>query len=200
MRLNQRGIHTVQEGVRGRPQNPAPRLWGSDGAHYCGTARGVVPGAGNPGTAQEEITASRSFGRPVIAVAELQAAVAHHLARATATLRCQRSPFCWNRRMTSARRRGWRCWIRSTPAGVNAGRWLARAFNNRGLCGATAAPPRIRRAGRRAGGLCPGGLIHSQAVVMCRSVIFAGIGQENFLVIWEFQAVNRELRMNPPGG
>ena len=54
--------------------------------------------------------------------------------------------------------------------------------------------------GRRAGGLRPGGLIYSQAVVMRRLVIFAGIGSENFLVIWEFQAVNRALRMNPPGG
>lgn len=38
---------------------------------------------------KQQILASRSFGRPVVALAELQAAVAHHVARAAAKLRRQ---------------------------------------------------------------------------------------------------------------
>jgi DNA polymerase V len=40
---------------------------------------------------RQEIQASRSFGRPVTSLAELQAAVAHHVARAAAKLRAQGS-------------------------------------------------------------------------------------------------------------
>ncbi len=40
---------------------------------------------------KQQIIASRSFGRPVTALVELQAAVAHHLARAAVKLRRQRS-------------------------------------------------------------------------------------------------------------
>ena len=40
---------------------------------------------------RQEIQASRSFGRPVASLAELQAAVAHHVARAAAKLRGQGS-------------------------------------------------------------------------------------------------------------
>lgn len=40
---------------------------------------------------RQEIQASRSFGRPVTTLAELQAAVAHHVARAAAQLRAQGS-------------------------------------------------------------------------------------------------------------
>lgn len=90
-RLNRRGIHTVQE-LRDADPKTLRRGFGVVMERIIAELRGVSCLALETlAPPKQQIMASRSFGRPVIAVAELQAAVAHHLARATATLRCQRS-------------------------------------------------------------------------------------------------------------
>jgi len=171
---------------------------------------------------RQELQASRSFGRPVTALAELQAAVAHHVARAAAKLRGQGSqtqavqvvlrprragattapapvagwvrlagPTADAARLTqaavravaalhqpgrgyagagvrlldlrrrraaratglrratpTARRRGWRCWIRSTPAGAGGPcAWPARGSSSPGPCARTTARRPIPPAG-----------------------------------------------------
>ena len=173
---------------------------------------------------KQQLIASRSFGRPVTALEELQAAVAHHAARAAARLRRQGSQaqalqillrphregaatapapiiglirlaipsadsaalthFAMRgvatlvqpgrryqgagvmlldltqrralsaigsrRAMTTARRHGLRCWIRSMPAGAEARcAWLARVFSNLGPCARTAVHRPIPAAGTR---------------------------------------------------
>ena len=90
-RLNRRGIHTVQE-LREADPKTLRRGFGVVMERIIEELRGVscLALATLP-PPKQQIMASRSFGRPVTTVAELQAAVAHHLARATAKLRRQRS-------------------------------------------------------------------------------------------------------------
>jgi DNA polymerase V len=89
--LNRRGIRTVRE-LREADPKTLRRALGVVMERILWELRGVACRALDTlPSPRQQIMASRSFGRPVSQIAELQAAVAHHVARATEKLRRQRS-------------------------------------------------------------------------------------------------------------
>ena len=90
-RLRADGLATVRD-LRAADPATLGRRYGVVVARIVRELRGFPCLALEPITPpKQEILASRSFGRPVGDLAELQAAVAHHVARAAAKLRAQHS-------------------------------------------------------------------------------------------------------------
>jgi DNA polymerase V len=87
--LRQRGLHTARD-VRDADPKTLRRRFGVVLERIVWELRGVacLPLETLP-TPKQRIIASRAFGRPVRALEELQAAVAHHVSRAAARLRRQ---------------------------------------------------------------------------------------------------------------